>query len=321
MIADFLFVSNDKYVKYLGICTYSVMHNMCPVVDKLRLFIMDCGISEENISRLKKQASKFRNAEIIFFNIEKKLSEIVPKVPNNWNRAIYGRLFLTEILREYDIKRIIYLDCDLLMDRPIPELFTLPLDGKCIGGVSDGESFQRKTALGIDLAYPYINSGVLVIDTERWVSLDASEKIIDYINSFPEKLVYPDQDAINLILRDEIKLLEPRYNMLLMICERDIPKILKYSKDYIYNEEQTRSALYHGCIYHYAGHNMWSWSGITPAHEIIFRKYHRLCDWRGEKRTVGKLRDFIIWSMVLFKRLLIGELRLTRKKMNEDFTA
>ena len=54
MIADFLFVSNDKYVKYLGICTYSVMHNMCPVVDKLRLFIMDCGISEENITRLKK---------------------------------------------------------------------------------------------------------------------------------------------------------------------------------------------------------------------------------------------------------------------------
>ena len=27
MIADFLLVANDSYVKYLGICSYSIMHN------------------------------------------------------------------------------------------------------------------------------------------------------------------------------------------------------------------------------------------------------------------------------------------------------
>ena len=317
MTADFLFVSNDRYVKYLGICTYSVMHNMCPAVEHVRLFVMDCGITGENKARLAHQAARFDNAEIIFYNIERKLDEIVPKIPNNWNPAIYGRLFLTEILKLYDISRLVYFDCDLLMDRPVTELFTMQLDGRCIAGVSDGESTLRKKALGIDSRYPYINSGVLVIDTARWVEMDASTKVIDYINSFPDKLVYPDQDAINYIMRDEIKLLDPKYNMLLMLCERDIPIILHQSENYIYNEEQTVRALYHGNIYHFAGHDMWSFYSITPAHAIIFKKYRRLCDWRNEKRKFGGLRNFALWSLVSLKRLLIGEFSLTRKKMNE----
>lgn len=319
MTADFLFVANDKYAKNLGICTYSVMYNMCHAVDQVRLFVMDCGITEENIAKLKKQAEQFDNAEIIFFNIERKLNDIVPKVPNNWNRAIYGRLFLTEILPEYDVKRLIYLDCDLLMDRPVTELFAMSLEGKCIGGVSDSESLKRRKALGISLENPYINSGVLVIDTARWVDLNASERVIDYINSYPEKLIYPDQDAINFILSDEIKVLEPRYNMLWMICERDIDKIQMYSEDYIYNDGQTRRALYHGCIYHYAGQDMWSFYGVAPAHEMIFQKYHKLCDWRDEKRHFGNFKNFMLWSMVTCKRILIGELKLTRKKMKEAY--
>ena len=107
MTADFLFVSNDKYVKYLGISTYSVMFNMCPAVEHVRLFVMDCGITEENKTRLTNQAARFDNAEIIFLSIERKLKEIDPKVPNNWNRAIYGRLFLTELWKLYAIKRLL----------------------------------------------------------------------------------------------------------------------------------------------------------------------------------------------------------------------
>ena len=320
MTADFLLVANDRYVKYLGICTYSIMYNMCSEVDCVRIFVMDCGITAENLKRLKQQAARFDNADIYFFNIEQKLKDIVPKIPNNWNRAIYGRLYLTEVLREYDIKRLIYLDCDLLMNRPVTELFTLPLEGKCIAGISDGESLQRKNALEIDPCKPYINSGVMVIDTQRWVALNASEKIIDQINSFPQKLIYPDQDAINFIMRDEIKLLEPRYNMLWMICERDIPKMFSYSEDYIYNEEQIRLALYHGSIYHDAGHDMWVISKMTPVHAIIFRKYHKLCEWKNEKVRFGSIKDIALWLMVSFKRLLIGEYRLTHRYMKEDIS-
>ena len=77
MNADFLLVSDDKYVKNLGICTYSVMHNMCPEVYKVRLFVMDCGIAEENKQRLHAQAAKFGNAEMIFYDIDEKLQQVL----------------------------------------------------------------------------------------------------------------------------------------------------------------------------------------------------------------------------------------------------
>lgn len=322
MTANFIFVSNDKYVKNLGICSYSVMHNMCPEMEHVRLFVMDCGINQENKNRLLKQAARFENAEMIFFDIQNKLDSVMPKVPTTWNRAIYGRLFLTELLSVYDdIDRLIYLDCDLLMDRPVTELFTVSLDGKCIAGVTDGDDTPRKNALGIDPEYTYVNSGVLVIDTARWTKLNASDRIIAYINSFTHELLYPDQDAINYILHDEIKVLEPVYNMMWMLCERDIPKMISVPKGYHYTAEQTSRALYHGSIYHYAGRNMWTFYGITPVHAIIFKKYRRLCDWRNERRRFGGFQNFALWLGITAKRVLIGEMALTRRKMKEEYSS
>ena len=102
MTANFLFVSDDKYVKNLGICTCSVIENMCDVVEKLRLFVMDCGINGENKARLQKQALKYDNVELVFYNINEKLHEVAPRVKTKWHPAIYGRLFLVDVLDQYD---------------------------------------------------------------------------------------------------------------------------------------------------------------------------------------------------------------------------
>lgn len=315
MTADFLFVSDDKYVKNLGICTYSVMHNMCPEVEKVRLFVMDCGITEPNRQRLREQAAQFDNAEMIFYDIDQKLNAVVPKVKTRWHRAIYGRLFLNELPEHYgDLKRIVYLDCDLLMDRPVTELFTMDLGGKCLAAVTDADNAPRKKALGIDPECDYINSGVLVIDTARWIGLDASPRIIEYINSFPEALLYPDQDAINYVLGHEMVILPPEYNMMWMLCERNIPKMLSWIPDFYYTAEQLQYALLHPRIVHFAGHDMWSFDGITPIAAGVFKKYRRLCGWRDEKRRFKSPVIFLRWCAMSVKRAICGDF----KKANAD---
>lgn len=308
MTADFLLVSDDKYVKNLGICTYSVMHNMCPEVEKVRLFVMDCGITEQNKERLRQQAARFGNAEMVFYDIDKKLDAVMPKIKTRWHRAIYGRLFLNELPEIYgDMDRLVYLDCDLLMDRPVTELFTMDLGGKCLAAVTDADNAPRKQALGLAPECSYINSGVLVIDTARWIGLDASRRIIEYINSFPEALLYPDQDAINYVLGNEIVILPPEYNMMWMVCQRDIPKMLSRIPDFYYTAEQVEYALYHPYIVHFAGHNMWSFDGITPIAAGVFKKYRRLCDWRDEKRSFQSAGVFFKWCAMSVKRALYGD--------------
>ena len=308
MTADFLFVSDDNYVKNLGICTYSVMHNMCPEVDKVRLFVMDCGITEPNRERLRKQAARFKNAEMIFYDIDSKLNTVVPKVKTRWHRAIYGRLFLNALPGIYsDMDRLIYLDCDLLMDRPVTELFTIELGGKCLAAVTDADNSPRKQALEMDPDCNYINSGVLVIDTARWIGLDASRRIIEYINSFPEDLLYPDQDAINYVLGHEMVILPPEFNMMWMICKRDIPKMVSRIPDFYYTAEEMEFALNNPCIVHFAGHNMWSFDGITPVAAGVFKKYRRLSDWRDCKRQFSSFGQFAIWVIISVKRALYGD--------------
>ena len=315
MTADFLLVSDDKYVKNLGICTYSVMHNTCHEVNKVRIFVMDCGISEENRKKLHTQAARFDNVEMIFYDIDEKLNAVMPKVKTRWHRAIYGRLFLNELPALYEeMDRLIYLDCDLLMDRPVTELFTMDLQGRCLAAVTDADNAPRKKVLGIPEDCEYVNSGVLVIDVARWIELDASRRIIEYINSFPEALLYPDQDAINYVLGGEIVILPPEYNMMWMLCERDIPKMLSRIPDFYYTAEQLQYALFHPYIVHFAGHDMWSFDGITPVAAGVFKKYRKLCDWRYEKRKFKSAGQFFRFCLLSVKRAIYGDY----KKANAD---
>ena len=306
MIANFLFVSDDKYVNNLGVCTYSLMHNTCQYADKVRMFVMDCGITDESKSKLIAQTKRFDNAEIIFYDINPLLDEVVPKVENHWHRAIYGRLFLNKILEKYEgIDRIIYLDSDIIVNEPVMELFELDLQGKCLAGVEDADESARRNVLNIK-GHTYINSGVLVIDTKRWVELDAGKRVIEYINNFPDKLLYPDQDAINVILNDEILLIPLRYNFFWSICEKDIPKMKQYL-EMSYTEEDVRYALHNIKIMHFAGHDMWSMFGITPIPKKIFLKYKKLSDWKKCRRKFHSFHDFVLGTLVNIKRAVLRE--------------
>lgn len=308
MTANFLFVSDDNYAKSLGISSYSVLHNMSPAVDKVRIFVMDCGITKENQEKLRKQTARFENAEIIFYNIEKQLDEIVPKVKARWHRAIYGRLLLDEIVEQYDsLERLVYMDCDTLMDKPVTELFEMDLQGKCIGGVRDSDNASRIRELNISEGHSYINSGVLVIDTAKWITLNASKRIIEYINSFTEELKYPDQDAINYILSDDILQLKPEYNMMWMICDKDIPIMLNDIEGDLYTPEELHYALHNAKIYHYASHDMWEFEDITPIPERVIEKYRKLCDWRDQKRHFRSFPSGFLWVFVTIKRMLVGD--------------
>lgn len=308
MTANIMFVSDDNYSHNLGVCSYSVLHNMCLTVDSVRVFVMDCGISEEHKEMLTRQTARFDNAEMIFFNIEKLLDEVVPKEGARWHRAIYGRLFIPQLMEKVpDIDRLLYLDCDIIMDAPVTELFTMDLEGKCLAAVADASDESRKKELGIPPEKVYINSGVLLIDAARWLALDASRRMIDYINGFPEELLYPDQDAINYVLMDDIKIIGITYNLMWMLTDRDIPKLVKNIPSLRYSQEEIADALHHGKIYHYAAHDMWSFDGVTPIHTRKFIKYRNLSDWKNKRRRFRSPAQFCMWLLFTVRRILSGD--------------
>ena len=307
--ADFLLVSDDNYVKNLGICTYSIMHNMCGEADRVRLFVMDCGISDNNIKRLQRQTERFDNAEIYFCDITVYVDYIANNIDSPWHRSIYGRLFPAKVLKICpDVNRLVYMDCDTLMDLPVTDLYTMDMHGKCLAAVADADEDHRKQTLEMPEEGVYINSGVLVIDLAGWTERNAAERIIEYLCTCKNTLLYPDQDAISSVMWDDMEIIPLEYNMMWMICDSDIPKLVNNIPQFPYTADEVTHALHNMKICHYSGHDMWTFYGITPIQARIFKKYRRLCDWRNEKRSFESPVKFVLWVMKSVKRFFIGDL-------------
>ncbi len=113
--------------------------------------------------------------------------------------AMYYRFFIPKILSKYD--KILYLDCDIIVNGSILNLFEQDLSNDLLGAVSE-----------IDFSNPqYFNSGVLVFNVKQFLEENICEKLIDYVNK-NQNLNLPDQDALNFICKNRITYFSRIYN-------------------------------------------------------------------------------------------------------------
>ena len=140
--------------------------------------------------------------------------------------ATYYRLLIGEIVPR-EVKRAIYLDCDLIVRADLMELWTTPLKGCVLGAVPD-EGFRDRHKLGLSEAAPYFNAGVLLVDLEQWRSESVGAAALDFADNHPERLTWNDQCALNWILRDRWLPLAETWNMQSRQFGRQIDKDFEY---------------------------------------------------------------------------------------------
>lgn len=134
--------------------------------------------------------------------------------------VIYARLLLDALLPA-TIERVIYLDCDMLVRAPLAPLAALDLEGKAIAAVLDPH--RHRYMLGRDLvanadqfdfAFPYFNSGLMVIDRKAYgkANVPALTRKL-YQTGVLARLQY-DQAILNLAFKDNWLPLEFRWNLI-----------------------------------------------------------------------------------------------------------
>lgn len=132
--------------------------------------------------------------------------------------ATYFRLWATDSVPK-DVKRILYLDVDIIVRSSIAELFTCELQGHAIAAVrsvhypSIGtrgacDSWRKVAA---NPRAPFFNAGVLVIDREGWEAQTVAERALDYLRS-EHCGRGADQEALNVALDGAWSELSPRWN-------------------------------------------------------------------------------------------------------------
>lgn len=139
------------------------------------------------------------------------------RVLDRISKETYYRLLVGTILPP-EVDRILYLDPDIVVINPLDEFYNLDFNGKIIAGaphtygVVEIVNFHRLGMLR--KRSHYINAGVLLIDVDAWRRAITTEEIIKFVNNNFKKLKLSDQDAINILFRNDILYVDERkYNL------------------------------------------------------------------------------------------------------------
>ncbi len=134
--------------------------------------------------------------------------------------ATYGRLAIPQLIEDAD--RVLYLDCDILVKRPIGDLFDTDMRGSPLAACSDltylhfikRHEWPGRTSAKELLRDQrnYFNAGILLIDCVKWRQEQFFEKIHALLAKPPAPLFFADQDALNVIFQDNYERLDPRWN-------------------------------------------------------------------------------------------------------------
>ena len=198
--------TDDTYAPYAGVMISSVLKHLSSSY-QLVVHVLDGGISEINKSYMEK-LKQSRNFEICYYPMNDMEFSHCPLT--YLSIATYYRLKIGEILS--DIKRVIYLDCDMVAKGDISEIWNFDLNDKILGAVEDPLSAKNMQRLGIEPTYIYFNAGLLLIDLEKWRKEKTQEKLCAALKEHQNKLRHQDQDLLNLVLCQDDCALPLRFN-------------------------------------------------------------------------------------------------------------
>jgi lipopolysaccharide biosynthesis glycosyltransferase len=185
--------------------------------DDIHLHIIATGVEQKLLDRITSYGSD-RNVAITFYKVDDpRLEDFVTR--GTWTKAVYYRLYFP-LLIDSSIQRIIYLDTDTLVVDRLDQLYHHPLAPYPIGAVHDNY-VKVQPLIEINTPGDYFNSGMLLIDTEEWRTQKISERAIDYLIQFPERIKYVDQCALNAILVNNWMKLDVGFNLLSTFLPQD----------------------------------------------------------------------------------------------------
>lgn len=254
---------NDAFAAPVSALFVSILENANHSTSNFNFYVIDDEISIAN-KRLMRETIKEYEATLHFLTIDKKyFSDAVEsdRIPE----TAYYRIAIPELFKKKDIDKILYLDCDMIALTDISALWKLDLTDNILAAVEDAGFHHRleKMDVACDSA-KYFNSGFMLINVQKWLAEDVTNRVLKYIHDNPEKLRFHDQDALNAILHDQWLQLHPKWNAQSYIMKREVDHpTVKGETEYFETRRDPK-------IIHYSGH-VKPWS---PEFTSSLKKYY-----------------------------------------------
>lgn len=242
-----LYTCDNNYIWMMRISMISLLE-VHKNVENIIIYLIGENITEENKCNIKNIAKNYNRECIILDlpNIELP-NEIITR---RWPKSAFTRLFAAEILPS-NIDKVLYLDCDTIVKEPLSELF-LDNSDKIFLGVKDCVSKGYKRNIGLLDDSVYINAGVLLINLKELRKINVYDEISIFLKKYKKLINYADQDILNGVFKNQIDILEARFNVMtieFVYSYEDIIKLRKPTNYYL--KEELEEASSKPAIIHY----------------------------------------------------------------------
>lgn len=268
-------VCDNHYLILLAALLKSIQVNH-HTEERITVYIVEDGVTQKNKARLEGSLD-LALIDIIWIKMEAAIPEgtTLPLDKSTYPLNIYLRLFIPSFVPS-NLKRILYLDVDMLALTDISNLWNIDLEGKVLGAVTDpigtlGNKWggiANYKELGISGDAKYFNTGMLLIDLDKWKEYNVTEKVLSCVKENKEFANFPDQYGLNIILFENWKELDMLWNCFSSLNIED-PYIIHFNHRKPIYKSYNKNERHRNFFYEYL--NMTKWAGTQPIGE--FRRY------------------------------------------------
>lgn len=258
---------DERYAHALQTLMRSIAAAHGPATASLRMRVIYAELTGAARREIADLAARIRLG-LDFYEVEAE-----PEHPvGGWlSPATYLRLAIPEAAA--GAERVLYLDCDTLVQADLRPLLDADLGGAPFGAVRDAHNpivgddwaLPGHEALGIPAGRTYFNAGVMLFDIDRCAATGLFTKATRFLNEHPDQLQLWDQDALNVAADDDWHRLDPAWNVFATSPLTELP-------DFVHNAEagpleDLLADEAHAKILHFAGPNK-PWQDSYPAHSL-----------------------------------------------------
>lgn len=116
-------------------------------------------------------------------------------------------------------KKILWLDCDTIVNADISELFDLDMGEYLYAGAVEPKKSKWK--------FKYINTGVLLVNLKMLQMVGKESEMVMFLNRYTFN--FPDQDVINLLCQGKILEIDSEFNTTAYTYRCTHPKIVHFA--------------------------------------------------------------------------------------------
>lgn len=243
-----LYSTDSNYAPHCAASVYSLLYHNKDF-GEINIHIIDDSISDECKDKFRKTVLEFSNAKLSFYPFEALKEELKLNDKSGFAPVGYARLMLSKIT---DAEKMLYLDCDTIVNSSVRDLWDIDISDVCVAGVQDNPALFMSEVIGMTADDRYINSGVMLINLNKWRNEKIEEKIIKMIQDYNGFVPHHDQGIINGVCKNSIKIIHPKFNTMpqfFYFKARQIKSL--YDMNEYYSQQELDEAVKAPIVVHY----------------------------------------------------------------------